>query len=116
MMGTGFLTSIRYVQVNILSSEFAAQELHQISKPTSTGKDVLIHSSKSFPCGFWAWTSCDAAIIPAPLFQPLLGTELQLAIEIWTGFLSMDEVAKSTSYTAFSRIQPTTSFPKVGNG
>ncbi len=55
-------------------------------------------------------------VIPTPLLQPLLGAELQLPLQLRTGFLSVDEVAEPSSDTALSRIQSTTGLSEIRHG
>lgn len=58
----------------------------------------------------------DTAVVPSSHPQPLLGGQLQLAVEFGTGLLSVDKVAEATSDTSLAAVQSTTGFSKICDG
>jgi hypothetical protein len=55
-------------------------------------------------------------LIPSSRPQPFLCAQLQLSIQLWTRFFSMDEIAEAASHTALTTVQTTTGFSKIGDG
>jgi hypothetical protein len=76
----------------------------------------LTNSSIPLPRRLRTRTPTRAPLIPAPLSKPLLGAKLQLALQLVTGILAMNEVAESASHTAFPAIEPAACFAEVRHG
>jgi hypothetical protein len=55
-------------------------------------------------------------LIPAPLLQPLLCTQLQLPLQLITGLFPMDKITEAPSDTPLPTIQPATRLPKIRHG
>jgi hypothetical protein len=68
---------------------------------------------KSFPRWLRRGTLAHTPLIPAPFFQPLLGGQFQLSVQLRTWFFPVYEVAESASYTSFSAVQSTTGFSEI---
>ena len=54
--------------------------------------------------------------IPASLLQPLARAHVQLAIQLGTRFLAMDEVAEAAADTALAAVEATAGLAEIGDG
>ena len=68
------------------------------------------------PSRFRARTPTSTARITTTLFQPLLRRVTKFPIQFRTWILSMNEIAESTTNTAFTTIKSTTSFSEIRHG
>ena len=57
-----------------------------------------------------------ALFISSPIFQPLLGAERELPVQLLAGVLAMYKVAEAATNTALSRVETAAGFAKVGYG
>lgn len=74
------------------------------------------YHSISLPRRLRARTPAHTALIPTAGAQPLLGAELELALQLGAGFLAVDEVAKPAAHAAFAAVEPAAGFAEVGHG
>lgn len=72
--------------------------------------------SISLPRRFRTRSPTHTPLIPPSLPQPLLGGELQLTLQLWTGFFSMDKIAEATAHAAFAAVKSAAGFAEVGDG
>lgn len=61
-------------------------------------------------------TPAQTSLIPAPLPQPFLCRELQLALQLRTRFLAMNEIAEPAADAALAGVEPAAGFAEVGDG
>lgn len=101
--------------------EERCRPLHGTAYTTSSRRALPPNSPSSTPLiplprRLRTWTPTGAPLIPAPLPKPLLGAKLQLALQLVTRILAMDEIAESASHAAFPAIKPATCFAEVRDG
>lgn len=87
----------------------------QSHHPSHPHPDFITHNLIPLPCRFRAWTPRRTPLISPTGAQPLLCTQLQLAIQLITRILAMDEIAEAASYTPLPAIQPTASLSEIRN-
>lgn len=80
-----------------------------------------IHPNKhppliSLPRRLGARTSRHTPLVSPPHPQPLLRTQLQLAIQLIAWILAMDEIAETTSHAPFAAVEPTACLAEIGDG
>ena len=63
-----------------------------------------------------ARTLAHAPLVPPALPQPLLGAQLELALELRARLLAVDEVAEAAADAALAAVEPAAGFPEVGHG
>lgn len=68
------------------------------------------------PCRLRAGTPADTLRIAAALLEPLLGGEGQVIVELGTGVLAVDEIAKAAADAALARVEAAAGLAKVGDG
>lgn len=56
-----------------------------------------------------------ALLIPPTHAQPLLGAELELAVQVFAGVLAMDEVAEAAAHAAVARVEAAAGFAEIGH-
>ena len=72
--------------------------------------------SKPLPRRLRTRTLRHAPLIPSPLPQPLLRTQLQLALQLITRLLPVNEITKPAPHTPLAAIQPTARLAKIRHG
>ena len=68
------------------------------------------------PRGLGTRTPTHTPLIPTALAEPLLGAQLQLALQLGTGVLAMDEVAEAAAHAALAAVQAAARLAEVGHG
>jgi len=78
---------------------------------------IFISTSRiSLPRRLGTRTPRHAPLISPPHPQPLLRTQLQLAIQLIARILAMDKIAESATHASFAAVEPTACFAEIGDG
>jgi hypothetical protein len=56
------------------------------------------------PGRLWTRTPASTSRVPASFFEPLLGAQAELTVELRAGIFPVNEIAESASYTSFAAI------------
>lgn len=73
-------------------------------------------SSISLPRRFGTGTPTRTPLVAAAHAQPLLRAQLQLAVQLITRVLAVDEVAEAAAHTALAAVQPAAGLAEIGDG
>ena len=72
--------------------------------PTKTKFSSTDFTLVSPPRRLRAWAPAGTSRIPAPFLQPLLCAETELAVELGTGVLPVNEIAEAASHAALAAV------------
>lgn len=102
------------------TSNTARYEIH-IRSHNALQTDHLLHlppSSSSIPLfrRLGTRTPRHTPLIPAPLPQPLLRAQLELAVQLGARFLPVDEIAEAAPDAAFPAVEPAARLSEIGHG